>query len=282
MRATVQLFEALLAIAIVLSAGVFLGSEWVLRRSHAVPADHVAVPTDAASIAEGGRLARLAGCRSCHGPEVRGLVWSSDWLSGTIAPPSIPRKIAHYSNDELVRLLRYGVKKDGSSLFIMPTVALRNWADVDLGRMIAWLRTQRPSAADSKAETSFGPLPRIEMLTGTTRASFRNAKLAPAVRPAETGRYLYDAICSECHHLGRPTPIEEQLAPALAPMAASYDPAAFRRLLRSGVGQGRRDLGLMSEIARENTYVLSDAEIAALQDYLRGEAARLGHSAPTR
>jgi len=278
MRGLLKLFEALLAIAIVLAAGLYVGSEWILRRPHYVPGDRVAVPRDAASLAEGARLARLAGCRGCHGPDGQGATWSSDWLGGTIAPPAIARKIAGYSNDQLVRLLRYGVKKDGSTLFIMSTAAIRNWSDEDLGRIVAWARSVKPGPQDSLAETSYGPLPRLAMLTGALRPSFRNVRLAPERRPVETGRYFYDAICSECHHLGMETPMREggQIAPALGPMAASYDLAGFRRLLRSGAGRSRRDLGLMREVATESAQVLSDAEISALHSYLKGEAARLG------
>jgi mono/diheme cytochrome c family protein len=277
MRAVVQLFEIVLAIAIVLAAGVVLASEWTIRRPHEVPDDHIAIPHDAAALAEGSRLAQLAGCRGCHGPNGEGAVWSSNLSDGTIAPPAIARKIARYSNDELVRLLRYGVKKDGSTLFIMSTTAIRNWSDEDLGRIIAWARSVKPGPQDSLAETRYGPMLRLAMLTGTFQPSFRNVRLAPARRPAETGRYFYDAICSECHHLGMPTPMREAgvVAPALAPMAASYDLPGFRHLLRTGVGKGKRDLGLMREVATESAQALSDAEISALHSYLVGEAAKL-------
>ncbi len=93
----------------------------------------------------------------------------------------------------------------------------------------------------------------------------------------ETGRYVYDTACAACHRLGDDHALGEgPVAPALAPMAAGYDPIAFRRLLRIGVGKRRRDLGLMSAVAREATHALNDAEIGALHAYLRGEADRLG------
>ena len=57
-------------------------------------------------------------------------------------------------------------------------------------------------------------------------------------------------------------------------MGAAYDPAAFRTLLRTGVGMGGRDLGLMKRIAQGDLYVLSDAEITAIQAYLTAEAAK--------
>lgn len=267
----------LAGVVVLLVAVLYGGSEWAIRRDRAIPLEHLAIPKDAASIAEGGRLATIEGCRGCHGPNSEGLVWSSDFLGGTIAPPAIARKIAAYSDDELARLIRHGVKKDGSTLFIMPTIAHRNIADDDLVRIIAWLRTLKPGVKDSPADTSFGPMTRFAILTGEMQPSYRVEKVAEAHRPAEVGRYFYDAVCSECHLLGQSRTTEGQVVPALAPMAASYDPAAFRKLLRTGVGMSKPNLGLMTDMAKESTHAFTDLEIDALQSYLRGEAAKLQH-----
>jgi uncharacterized protein YkwD len=56
-------------------------------------------------------------------------------------------------------------------------------------------------------------------------------------------------------------------------MAGAYDPAAFRTLMRTGVGMSHRDLGLMKEVATENLYALSDPEIAAIQAWLKSDEA---------
>lgn len=266
---------AVLGIIVLLAAILYGGSEWAIRRDRGVALERLAIPKDAASIAEGGRLATIEGCRGCHGPNSEGLVWSSDLLGGTIAPPAIARKIAAYSDDELVRLIRHGVKKDGSTLFIMPTSAHRNIADDDLGRIVAWLRTLRPSPKDSLANTRFGPMARFAILTGGMKPSYQIDKVAPVHRPADIGRYYYDAVCSECHLLGQSRATEGQVVPALAPMAASYDPTAFRKLLRTGIGMSKPNLGLMTDVAKESTHAFTDLEIEALQTYLKGEAAKL-------
>jgi len=267
---------AVVAVVVLALAILYGGSEWVIRKKHDVALAPIAVPTDAASIEEGGRLAKIFGCRGCHGPNSEGLVWKDPpWFVGTIAPPGIARKIASYSDAELLRLIRHGIRKDGTSIIVMPTVSHRFIADDDAGKVIAWLRTLRPGPRDVTQATTFGPLGRFGLLTGGFKPSFQAETVAERTRPAAIGRYYYDAVCSECHKLGEPNTTDNgQVAPALASMAASYSPEAFRKLLRTGVGLKPGDLGLMTEVPKEATYAMTDAEITATHDYLRGEAAK--------
>lgn len=255
---------------------VYAGSEWIIRSKHDVALTPVGVPTDAASIEEGGRLAKIFGCRGCHGPNSEGLVWKDPpWFVASIAPPGIARKIADYSDPELLRLIRHGIKRDGTSIFVMPTVAHRFIADDDAGKLIAWLRTLKPGPRDVTQPTRYGPLGRFALLTGGVKPSFQIDSVAERTRPAAIGRYYYDAVCSECHKLGEPNTTESgQVAPALASMAASYSPEAFRKLLRTGVGLKPGDLGLMTEVPKEATHAMTDGEITATHDYLKGEAAK--------
>ena len=277
MRFVRRAVAALIGLLLVIAVVIYGGSEWLIRQSHAVPLTAVTLPKDAASIEEGGRLAKLAGCRGCHGPNGEGTVWTDiPWFIGHPAPPSIARKTADYSDAELVRLFQHGVRKDGSSLFIMPTEAHRHLADDDVLKIAAWVRTLKFTPKDSLVASSWGPMGRFLMLTGEMAPSIQVDKVAPAHRPADLGRYYYDSVCSECHELYKPKPFEggKQIAPALAPMAASYDPAAFHKLLKTGVPPGGRDLGVMKEVALEGGNAFTDGELDALQAYLKGEAAR--------
>ncbi len=265
----------LAGLAVLLVAIVYGGSEWVFRRGHEVPTPQIAVPKDAASIAEGGRLARIVMCRDCHAANGEGKLLFEAPLLGRVAPPPIAEAAAGLSDAELARVIRHGVHKDGSSLFIMPTRALGHLADDDLGKIIAWIRSLKPGPQDSKLRTRFGPLGRALVLAGALPASASAAQLAEARRPANVGRYYVDAACMACHKLHEDGFMEDgsTKVPALAPMAASYDPAVFKRLLRTGVGT-KPDHGLMSVVARAAFAAFSDAEIAAIQAYLKGEEER--------
>lgn len=253
---------------------VYAGSEWVLRRGHDVPEVAISAPKDAASAAEGGRLAKIVMCRDCHDANGQGKVLFSVPLVGTVAPPPLAEMAAKLSDAELGRLIRHGVKKDGSSTFIMPSHSLGHISDDDLGRIIAWIRTLKPGPQDSKVRSSFGPVGRFLLLTGKLPAMATSANVSTATRPADVGRYYVSIACQACHKLREDGFMEDgkTKVPALAPMAAAYDPVAFRELMRTGQGMSRPDLGLMSVVARNGFAAFTDAEIAAVQAYLKSEA----------
>ncbi len=275
MRWIIRGLAALAALVLLVLVVVYAGSEWVIRKGHAVPMSEVAIPTDAAAIAEGARVARIANCRDCHGDNGEGKMLFEDPMLGRIAPPPLARAAATMSDAELVRAIRHGVHKDGSSLFIMPTYALGHLADEDVGRVIAWIRTLKQSSADSQATMSYGPIGRALILAGKLPAMASAAKLSQPARPADMGRYIADFSCLACHKLHQDGTMEDGTTkvPALAPMVAAYDPARLKKLLRTGVGT-RPDHGLMSVVARESFFVLTDPEIDAIQAYLKGEAER--------
>lgn len=269
-----RLALALVLLALAVLAALFAASEWIIRGPHDIALTPIAVPHDAASVAEGARLATIVGCPSCHG-NGKGTVWTPvDWKVGQIAPPPIARRIAGYSDAELARLIHHGVRKDGSTLFVMPTVAERHLADDDVARIIAWARTLKPAPDDSTATTWWGPVTRWQMLTGRFLPSAIAENSAPHARPADVGRYYVRAVCSECHGLHADRVKEGQVVPALATVAAAYTDAEFHRLLRSGVAAGDRKLGLMTTIVGENLHALNDDEVTSIHRFLQREAAR--------
>lgn len=274
MRIVKRIALALGAIVILALVIVYGGSELIIRGTHDVPLEQASLPKDAAAIAEGGRLAKVFGCRGCHNANSEGSVWPDPpWFVATVAAPGIARRIAPYSDAEVLRLIRHGIKKDGTSLFVMPTVSHRFIADDDALKVIAWLRTLKPTDKDVTQHMAYGPVGRLGLLTGQFHPSFQEGKVAEAHRPANIGRYYYDSVCSECHNINetKVAPDGGATTPALGQMATAYSPEAFRKLMRTGVGMSGRDLGLMKQVAQEAATALTDEEIAALQDYLKGE-----------
>ncbi|RYD59833.1 MAG: c-type cytochrome [Sphingomonadales bacterium] len=255
---------------------LYAGSQWQLRRGHDVAVTALTIPTDAASIAEGGRLAKIAGCRDCHGPNGGGMVLVDDPMLGRLAPPALAAVAQTYSDAELERAIRHGVRRDGTALFVMPTAAHGYLADDDTARIIAWIRSLRPMPTDSTAVTSFGPLGRALLLAGELRTSVHPETVSQRNRPADMGRYVVDISCNGCHalHTSRPSDDGRQTVPPLAMVAAAYDYPAFKILMRTGLPPSGKDLGMMTEAAKGGLHVLTDDEIAQIHQYLKAEAAK--------
>jgi cytochrome c553 len=278
MRWVKRIGLGLVALVVVALAIVYGGSEWTLRRGHSVALPQIAADRTPAGLAAGARFAAVMGCRGCHGPNGNGRLLVD--VPGVIhaAAPALAPRVATYSDAELARLIRHGIKRDGTALYVMPIDGHARIADDDLARIIAWLRTLKPSPADRPDGLSFGPVGRLAVLTGGIKPQYKVGTEAPAHRPTDTGQYLVDSACGSCHALrqqreahddGRPVPALAQIGPA-------YDLPAFQRLLRTGKGLSPRDLGLMASVAKDDLSHLTDAEIAAIHRYLRSEGAKPG------
>lgn len=272
--------RGLLALAVVLLLAVvtvYAGSEWMMRRSYAASLPQIAADRTPAGVAEGGRLAFALGCRGCHGPDGNGELLAD--VPGVIhaATPPLAPAVARYSDAELARLIHHGIKRDGRGVYLMPIDGHARIADEDVARIIGWLRTLRPSPADRTDALSFGPVGRFAILTGEIRPEVSERPLASAKRPADSGRYIAETVCAGCHSLteARKAHDDGRRVPSLVEVGPAYDLPAFRKLLRTGVGLTPRDLGLMARVAKGDLAHLTDAEVASLHAWLRGEAARV-------
>lgn len=267
----------LVGLAVVAAIVVYALSERVLRRDYALssPAFAVALPTDSASLAEGRRLAVTRGCYGgCHGERLGGSVFYEKPGIAKLIAPDLTAAARRYSDAELERIVRHGVRPNGRSVFGMPSQSFQELSDEDLARILAFVRSQPPE--NGLAPTlRVGPLGRIGLVTGRfepVAVIVRRDSVGATYRAARPdgddslalGRYVARTACAECHggHL------RGGLGPALV-VATAYTPAEFDHLLRTGEGKTKRDLGLMSAVARSRFSKLTDGEVAALHAYLR-------------
>lgn len=256
-------------------AAVFAISEWKLRRTHdapLVPQSFGAV-TAPADLEEGRRLAIIVGCwAGCHGMQGEG-----DTLDAPIyriATPALSDVLPAYGDAELVRLIRYGVKRDGRSTIAMPAATFNPLSNADLARIIAHLRRQ-PATAPVRRERHVTLLGRALMAAGAWPTSAEEVDRArprwgelPRTTPEEHGRYLASITCSECHGVAlRGKKLEG--SPSIPAVIRAYSLESFRHLLRTGQPLSGRDLGIMSWTARNAFRYFTDDEIARLYAYLR-------------
>jgi mono/diheme cytochrome c family protein len=159
---------------------VYLRSEAVLTRRHAVPSgperpDVAVVPAVAPEIAasrlERGRhlVTVVAQCTFCHGPDLAGREIADDPWIGRLHASNLTRGQGgigrRYRDIDWVGALRHGVAPDGRTLLLMPSAGLTRLSDEDLAAIVAYLR-QIPAVDRIQPEKRTGWLTRLVVATG--------------------------------------------------------------------------------------------------------------------
>lgn len=260
--------------------GIYIDVGRDLARHHEVVGEEISLPVDAASIAEGQRLAQLRGCSGgCHGRAAEGQVMFELFDGSRIVAPDLGRIAQQYTVVELERAIRHGVRPDGTSVIrLMPAEMFAGLSDRDVGLIIAYLRSQ-PPGAETWPRSRYGPFARImgfmfKRQFGSVMAAEVTESVHPSApdpaRAREFGRYLANTTCTECHGDDLRGELDGS-TPSLA-VAAAYSREQFAVLMRTGRPLGDRELGLMGNVARSRFIRFTDEEIGALHAYLQDPA----------
>jgi mono/diheme cytochrome c family protein len=249
----------------------------------------VSIPSDDRSLERGRHLVEVVGqCTTCHGPDLSGQELADDlWLGRLWAPNLTPGRggIAEHSDADLVRSIRYGVKRDGRPVLMMPAQYLYHLSDDDVGAVIAWLR-RLPPVNREVPEPRMGPLSELAIVSGRVpdlipaeRVSRQPPRLdapQPSASPAY-GAYLVETGgCKVCHREDlsgglHPLSLPEEPPPpdlTASGRLASWSEDDFLRALRTGTtpdGQRMDDAWMpWRSISR-----MSDLELRAIFRFLR-------------
>jgi mono/diheme cytochrome c family protein len=280
---------ALLALLFLGGFTIFGMSSNRLAKTFPAEVAAVPVPDDAESLAWGRYLVEAVGaCQDCHAADYGGTTMMEPSPVGALASTNLTSGRggigADFTTEDWVRAIRHGVRKDGTSLFIMPSYAYAHLSDRDLGAMIAYLKTL-PPVDRSHDPPKLGPLGRVLFVAG--QLDFMVAEKTPhfASRPAlergvsvEYGGYIANVSgCTGCH---RPDLTGGPAGPPEAPPAANINPHGlagwteqdFFRLMR----EGRRPDG--SEVSEYMPWRFSgrmaDEDLQALWVYLQSMPAK--------
>ena len=244
-------------------------SEWRIRRRHDAPLRAPARASAPDPVA-GMHMAKLVGCwAGCHGDRGEGGMEVIEGIRRVTAP-TLTQVMPQYSDAELARLVRYGVKRDGRSAVGMASYTWWPLGDQDLADIFAHLRRQAPRPAVQRTrELTFRG--RVGLAMGDWKVS---ADQVDPTRPRwgerprrnafERGRYLASVICSECHGLDF-NGFALEGGPSLV-IVALYGPDEFRTLLHTGKPIGGRDIPKMSWMPEVG---FTDAEIDDIYQFLR-------------
>ena len=252
---------------------IFGVSEYRLRQTFDIAATPIAAPTDSASLERGRHVYLTRGCEGCHGPGTAGRVFVDDPKIARLVAPNVPKVIRGYSDADLARLLRHGVRPDGRGVAVMPSSMFYNLDDADLAALIAYLRTI-PEKETNLPATQIRVLARVGLVIGQYKLeplSIVHDAPRPSNGPdaAARGQYIAKSSCTECHGA---TLEGSRGTPGLS-IVAAYSPAEFTRLMREGVPKDGRKLDMMGGTARNRFSHFSDDEVAALYAYLSRQVA---------
>lgn len=261
----------LVALVLVFAVAVFAISEVKLRRTYDHPLRRFAARTDSAAVAEGERLARVRGCfGGCHGTLLEGKVFFQEPGVATIWAPNLTLAVREYADSELERVIRRGVRRNGRSVFVMPSDMFAELADDDLANILGFLRSQ-PIVEKQRPDLQVGPIGRFGLLIGMFAPVAPEIQATPVARaPREDemqwGRYLVRTACTECH--GQDLRGDPSGTPPNLRIASAFTEADWVRLMREGRGLGNRELGLMGRVTLSRFRYFTDAELHAIRAYL--------------
>ncbi len=248
----------------------------IMHQKFEVSVEQIDIPSGADAIAEGERLARIRGCMDgCHGKDMQGQVFIDNPLMAKVIAPNLTRFAANHSDAELIKVIRYGVRTDGTSVWIMPSQMFFHLNDEELGAIIAFIRSV-PVTDGPDWEFSLGPLAMFAVSTGEFKAQASEVarqqtrfEVTDPGDPLQQGKYLALTVCTECHGQDlQGVTMGEFSTPDLR-VVHGYTLDEFVTLMRNGKPIGERELKLMAQVARSRFSHFTDSEIAHLHTYLQ-------------
>lgn len=276
MRWTLSGVAAVALLALCFVGWVYAASEMHFRSFERPAAFAYPIPTDSAAIARGDHLVRTRGCRGCHGEVLEGsLMW------GYAVAPNLARYARSESEATLEAAVRHGIGHDGRALYSMPSYNFIRMRDADLADVIAYLRSL-PVVRKKLPRASLPWSIRLDIALGHDAAIPAYLDRVPALKRVDDpdprivrGEYIAMTTCNECHgfSLRADSPWDDENAPNLVIMIKAYEEAEFRRLMRTGIAIGDRELEMMSPVARSRFAFFTDQEVTDLYAFLRDTSA---------
>ena len=285
MRRVLSFFLKLLLVLLLAAAG-FLGYVYYsvngrLAKTYTVVAPQVAISSDAESVARGKYLVtKVSMCIECHGDDLGGKAFADSaafmrlWASNlTTGRGGIG---ATYTDEDFVRALTHGVRKDGHSVVFMPSQDY-HFTERDVAAIIAYLRSV-PAVDRETPPPQLGPVVRVLSTVG-------NFPLLPAemidhanrtfveekdrTDPVAAGDYLVSSAgCRGCHGQdlvggGGPPPGAGNITPV---GIGDWTEADFKRALR----EGKRPNGTTLSLEMPRAFgTMSDEDLSKIFAYLK-------------
>lgn len=279
-----------LVVLVLLGVGGYVMSQvsafdQAIAKKYDLPIPQITLSQDPAVLERGKHLAEsLGGCMSCHGENFGGGKVEDLGPLGKIVHFNVTAgkggRLAEYTDGELARLLRHGVKKDGTSARLMPAQEFWWWPDEDRVALISYLRTVPPvdgQPGQVEFSTLAKVLDRMDSIPIDQARRVDHVTPAKVVPPSESAEYGAQIahICHGCHNpalTGGPIPgappnfgIPKNLTPHETGLKDwTYDD--FRKVVTTGV---KRDGSKLSEFMPVESFKnWNETELKALWAHL--------------
>jgi len=276
------------------------GSAFVVQMVRAFDASvakvyDVAPPSVTASmkqtdLARGKHLAEsLGACIECHGKEMGGKEGEDVGPIGRIHAANLTTGAGGvgslYTDGQLARAVRDGIKHDGTTVIFMPAHDFRWWPREDLEALVSYIRSRPPIDNDVPAPVVgwVGKvLDRTDMMVLDVARRIDHTTDSPLVESLEpTATFEYGAnlglLCMGCHGTGLSggkipgTPSSIPIPPNLTPHETGlkgWTYEQFLTLLNAGTKPDGTDLDPFMPVT--TLAAMTDIEKAALWAYLQG------------
>jgi hypothetical protein len=291
MKRVLKWLGILIVVALV-GLGIFVGTQVMAfnsstSRVYDIPLPKIERSTDPNVIARGKHLAEsVAGCAisDCHGKDLSGGNTTDIGPVGSMKAQNLTSAGigGKYSDGEIARLLIHGVKRDGTTVLMMPVPDFNWLPDDDIQAIISYIRSVPPV---EKGERGFKAgvlgkiLDRQDKFPIDIARRIDHTKRISAPTPAPNAAYgaYVSRLCNGCHgehYSGGPIPG----APPSIPIPKNITPddtgiklytfADFNKLLDTGVKRdgSKLDPFMPVEALRE----MNETERTALWAFLRG------------
>jgi hypothetical protein len=236
----------------------------------------------------------LLGCETCHTPsdwsehgalkiagmELAGQNFTLPGVPGTLSAPNLTPNAetgaGRWTDDQLARAIREGIRHDGTTIFpLMPYSLYRNMSDEDLASVVVFLRSLPPVRNPLPPSKINFP---VNLLVQGIPKPVTQPVPGPAADPVSRGKYMVNMGCG-CHNAvpklpfagGEPLagPWGSVVSPNITPDASGisyYTEQTFITALRTGYVGARKLNSIMPFGEYKN---LSDDDLKAMFAYLK-------------
>ncbi len=167
---------------------------------------------EAEMLSLGQHVATIRGCVECHGGDLGGDIFLEDPIVGVLVATNLTSGTgglgSTYSDEDLIRAIRHGVRKDGKSVIFMPSHEYNVIDAKDLAALIGYIRSMDPVDSSHLPETKIGvPFRLMYVLSGGDIHLFPariidhtlpTPEPVEARSPMELGAYVA-TTCIGCH-----------------------------------------------------------------------------------